>query len=182
METMMKNTFRELLVVAALALVVFTPSLLVAQGARVGGPAGPSGLPDLVGGLKSTPGCLGVETAQTSSGKQVIFAWFENKKAALAWYYSDMHQGVMHSLTSGTSSGRKPLADVADNGGPILAIASITPRAPGTSAPQVDGVQLPVSQIAIELYSPLPGGVAIGGRFAPSTVKVPGLLEPATVR
>ena len=45
----------------------------------------------------------------------------------------------------------------------------------GTS--QVDGVQMPVSQIAIELYAPLPGGLAAGGRFAPSAVKVPGLLE-----
>jgi hypothetical protein len=34
-----------------------------------------------------------------------------------------------------------------------------------------------VTQIAIELYAPLPGGLAAGGRFAPSTVKVPGLIE-----
>jgi len=33
------------------------------------------------------------------------------------------------------------------------------------------------TQIAIELYAPLPGGLAVGGRFAPSTVKVPGLLD-----
>ena len=32
--------------------------------------------PDLVGPLKATPGCLGVETARTASGKMVIFAWF----------------------------------------------------------------------------------------------------------
>ena len=32
--------------------------------------------PDLVGGLKGTKGCLGVETARLSSGKNVIFAWF----------------------------------------------------------------------------------------------------------
>jgi hypothetical protein len=46
-----------------------------------------------------------------------------------------------------------------------------------TDTPQVTGVQLPVSQIAIELYAPLPGGLAAGGRFAPSSVKVPGLIE-----
>ncbi|MDT4898958.1 MAG: hypothetical protein QOH25_4035 [Acidobacteriota bacterium] len=40
------------------------------------------GFPDLVAGLKATPGCLGVETARTDSGKSVIFAWFEDKKAA----------------------------------------------------------------------------------------------------
>ena len=33
--------------------------------------------------------------ATTASGKMVIFAWFENKKAALAWYYSDVHQKLM---------------------------------------------------------------------------------------
>jgi hypothetical protein len=36
------------------------------------------GFPDLklVEGLQATPGCLGVETARTAGGKQVIFAWF----------------------------------------------------------------------------------------------------------
>ena len=52
------------------------------------------GYPDLVGGLKATPGCLGVETARTDSGKQVIFAWFEDKKAVLKWYHSDVHREV----------------------------------------------------------------------------------------
>src|SRR5437016_10309430 len=50
--------------------------------------AAPGGFPDLIAGLKATPGCLGVETAMTASKKQVIFAWFEDKKAVLKWYYS----------------------------------------------------------------------------------------------
>ena len=33
------------------------------------------------------------------------------------------------------------------------------------------------SQIAIELYAPLPGGAAIGGRFAPNSVKVANMLQ-----
>jgi hypothetical protein len=83
----------------------------------------------------------------------------------------------MRGFAPGASSGRPPLADVPDNSGPILAVASIT----YADAPKIEGVKLPVSQIAIELYTPLPGGLAAGGRFAPSTVKVPGLLEaPAT--
>src|SRR5262245_39549935 len=48
--------------------------------------AGPLGGLDLVKGLKETPGCLGVETARTSSGKNVIFAWFEGKEAVIDWY------------------------------------------------------------------------------------------------
>ena len=164
---------RELVIVIALAIVVFSPGALVllAQSPPPQGP--PGGFPDLIGMLKATPGVLGVDAAQTMSGKQVIFAWFENKKAALNWYYSEGHQKLMKTFASGTNAGRKPMADVPNDGNPILAIASITL----SKEPQVSGVQLPVSQIAIELYAPLPGGLAAGGRFAPSTVKVKGLVE-----
>jgi hypothetical protein len=165
---------RELVMVIALALVVFSPGglVLLAQGP-------PAGMPDLVGMLKATPGCLGVEAAQTASGKQVLFAWFENKKAVLNWFYSPGHQQLMKMYTPTSSTGRKPLADIPDDSGPIMAIASLTV----TDKPQVGGVQLPVSQIAIELYAPLPGGLAAGGRFAPTSVKVQGLIEaPAASR
>ena len=160
---------RELVLVVALAATIFSPGVMVgyAQAPAQGG------MPDLVGALKATPGVLGVDAGQMVSRKQVIFAWFENKEAVLNWFYSDTHQTVMRLYTPGASSGRKPLADIADGSGPILAIASLTMA----DKTQVAGVQLPVSQIAIELYAPLPGGVAVGGRFAPATVKVPGLLE-----
>jgi hypothetical protein len=160
---------RELVMLLALALVAFSPGgiVLMAQG----GP--PAGLPDLVGMLKATPGVLGVDAARTMSGKQVIFAWFENKKAALNWYYSEGHQQLVKTFASGGNPGRTPLADIPDDSGPIMAIASLTL----SDKPQVAGVQIPVSQIAIELYAPLPGGLAAGGRFAPSSVKVKGLVE-----
>jgi hypothetical protein len=154
----------------ALVTLVFGPALLAGQASP---PSSRTAGPDLVGALKSIPGVLGVETARTATGKQVIFAWFENKKAALNWYYSEGHQKLVKTLASGGNVGRTPMADVPDDGNPILAIASITL----SDKPQVSGVQLPVSQIAIELYAPLPGGLAAGGRFAPSTVKVKGLLE-----
>jgi hypothetical protein len=167
--TRIRRIVREIVFVVALAVVVFSPGAiaLLAQN----GP--PAGLPDLVGMLKATPGCLGVDAARTVSGKQVIFAWFENKKAVLNWYYSEGHQQLIKSLASGGNPGRKPLADIADESGPILAIASLTM----SDKPQVAGIQLPVSQIAIELYAPLPGGLSAGGRFAPSTVTVKGLVE-----
>jgi len=61
---------------------------------------------------------------------------------------------------------------VPDDGSPVMAIASLTMAgAPTAEQP------FPVSQIAIELYKPLPGGLAAGGRFAPSTMKVPGLID-----
>lgn len=162
---------REVVIVAALALVIFSPGAipLLAQAPQ-------QGFPGLIDALKNTPGCLGVEAARTASGKQVLFAWFENKKAVLNWFYSDTHQALMRTFAPGASSGRRPLSDIADDSGPILAIASLT----YADTSQVDGVQLPVSQIAIELYAPLPGGLAAGGRFAPGAVKVPGLLEAPT--
>lgn len=167
------HLIREAAGIVVLALVMFSPAAmsLLAQ-------APPQQFPDLVGALKSTPGCLGVEAGSMASGKQVIFAWFENKKAVLNWFYSDVHQAAMRTFAPQASTGRVPLAHVADDSGPILAIASLTLAKTG----QLEGVQLPVSQIAIELYAPLPGGVAAGGRFAPPAVKVPGLLEAQSGR
>jgi hypothetical protein len=123
---------------------------------------------------------LGVEAGQMMSGKQVIFAWFENKKAVLAWYYSDAHQALMLQFGSGARRPGGPLADVPDDGKPVLAIASVTLA----GAPPTSGADLTnVPQIAIELYAPLPGGLAVGGRFAPSSVRVPGMVEvPAASR
>ena len=162
---------RDAFLLLAVAALVFAPTLAAHLRAQN---APPAGFPDLVGGLKATPGCLGVDTARTSSGKQVIFAWFEDKKAALAWYYSETHLAVMKRFAPPSPPGqstRAPLADVPDDGAPILAIASLTPIDPSQAAAGAP----PFSQIAIELYRPLPGGVALGGRFAPATVKVPGL-------
>src|SRR5262249_21839413 len=127
--------------------------------------------PDLVGPLKATPGCLGVETARTSSGKMVIFAWFEDKKAILRWYNSELHRQLM-KMAGPPDSGHVALAGIADDSGPILAIASLTP----TNQPP-KGSPLPVSQIAIELYQPAAGGVFVGGRFAPNSVSVPGMRD-----
>jgi quinol monooxygenase YgiN len=131
-----------------------------------------AGFPDLVGALKATPGCLGVETARTASGKQVIFAWFEDKKAVVKWYNSPTHQQVMKQFFPAPEYS-KPLKDVPDDSGPIMAIASIT----FSDKPKFKETPLPISQIAIELYRPLSGGIHLGGRFAPEGLKVPKLKD-----
>jgi antibiotic biosynthesis monooxygenase len=167
---------REVVLASALALLMLSPGAMLPFNSGSGvifAQSPQQGFPDLVAALKNTPGCLGVESARTASGKQVLFAWFENKQAVLTWFYSDVHQQLMRTLTPGASTGRKPLSEIADDSGPILAIASLTM----TEKPGIDGIRLPVSQIAIELYAPLPGGLASGGRFAPNSVKVPGLLQ-----
>ena len=130
-----------------------------------------AGFPDLVGALKATPGCLGVETAKTESGKLVIFAWFEDKKAALKWYYSDTHQAVIKRFFPGRKLSDHPLAGVPDDGGPVMAVASVTMNEERTK-------ERPFKQIAIELYKPLRGGLSLGGRFAPDKMKIPAPREP----
>lgn len=129
---------------------------------------GPMGqMPDLVGALQKSEGCLGVEVARTPSGKQAIFAWFKDKKSVVAWYYSPTHQQIMGAFTA-EGSLKKPLEHVEDGTGPIMVIASLTM----SEKPQFEGLSLPVSQIAIELYQPLPGGTFLGERFTPKSVPV----------
>ena len=131
------------------------------------------GFPSVLRALRASPGCLGVETGQTSSGKQVIFAWFEDKKSLIAWYHSETHQRAMKSVFPDQTFDRQPLPDLAEDSGPILAIVSVSFREP----PQADAVTRAIASIGIELYGPLPGGVAVGGRFAPAALKVRGLRE-----
>jgi hypothetical protein len=133
--------------------------------------AGPS-LNDLPKALKASPGCLGVQAVTGENGQMAIFSWFENKEAVLKWYYSDVHQDLIHRFFPNAPS-IEPLKDIPDNSGPIMVIASVTPNDPKSP----DAAKRPFKQIAIELYQPLPGGLALGGRFAPDTVKVPGMHE-----
>jgi hypothetical protein len=172
---MTTRTVREVLAAAVLVATMAVPALVTLRAqARA-----QSGMPDLVGALEATSGVLGVELARTVSGKNVIFAWFENKQAVLKWYYSDAHQSMLRQFTDGRRRPAGPLADVPDDGRPILAIASVT-LPTGAPPTGVDDLRSTVSQIAIELYAPLPGGLAAGGRFSPSAMKVPGLLEAAS--
>lgn len=142
-----------------------------------GGPAG--GMPDLVGGLRATEGCFGVENGQMMSGKQSIFAWFENKQAVVRWYRGEMHQGVMEMIAPGLTPDYGPLEHVADDEGPILVIATLTM----SDEPHFESMpNLPISQISIELYKPLPGGAYLGARLAPDAVEVDNMRNytPAT--
>lgn len=154
--------------IAALCAVAFLSPVLIAADppAKDKPSAGP--LANLIGALKSSPGCLGVETAQTSSGKNVIFAWFENKKAAVDWYNSEVHRALMKQFFPDSKPSAKPMAGVPDDAGPILAIASVTfSEKPTRENP------FPFKQISIELYQPLTGGLSIGGKFAPEKMKAP---------
>ena len=129
----------------------------------------------LLQGLEDLEGCLGYETATTDSGKTAIFAWFQDLDSALDWYYSDAHQGAINHLVGEEYEPvhEEPMQYLDDDIGPILTIASLTP----SKSHEVEGIDMPISQISIELYQPLPGGVAMNGKFAPDALKVPHLHE-----
>lgn len=124
---------------------------------------------DVLDSLKQTPGCLGAEMARTANGTILLFAWFENKQGLLTWYNSEAHRQRMKTYFGLEPS--HPVNGVPDNGAPILAIASFTVA----DKAHFTETGLPLSQLAIEFYQPLSGGIAAGGRFAPKAMQVPNL-------
>jgi len=130
--------------------------------------------PNLARGLRETPGCVGVQNFGLNGGKTfAIAAWFENRKAMEAWYFGKMHQGAMAKFFPEYKSDRKPFAAFKDETAPLLVVATVTPG----DKPLGNGSNLHVAQIAIEGYTPIPGGVAFGGSFAPKGFEVPGLIR-----
>ncbi len=124
----------------------------------------------LIQGLSGTPGCLGVEVAQFQSGKLSIFAWFEDKAAVMRWYKHPIHRGAKSALMPTVPPENYiPLEHITDEMKPIMVIATLTPNRNEAAA------DMPFQQISIELYRPLPGGLAVGGRLSPDTVSVPHL-------
>jgi hypothetical protein len=121
---------------------------------------------ELIKALKEIPGCLGVESGRMTSGKAVIFAFFENKKAAMKWYFSPTHRQLIESLGGDYDGKRRPMKGVPDDV-PVMAVASIT----FGGKPASEKLKMPFSQIAIELYAPLTGGLSIGGGFAPDAFR-----------
>jgi len=83
-----------------------------------------------------------------------------------------MHRGVQRAFFPDQEFGT-PLEGVPDDIGPVLAIASITM----STKSELEATSLPISQIAIELYTPLTGGLFLGGRFAPDALEVPNLRD-----
>ncbi len=124
----------------------------------------------LVEAAEASPGCLGVKLGRTGDGTNVIFAWFENKQALVAWYKSDFHQWAMKTAFPNQNFNREPLPDVPENSGQILALVTLK-----LADKALPGSPIPIERIGIELYTPLPDGVAVGGQFAPQSVRVPGL-------
>ncbi|MBX7131264.1 MAG: antibiotic biosynthesis monooxygenase [Fimbriimonadaceae bacterium] len=130
--------------------------------------------PDLVSGIKATPGCLGVKTGTLENGKQLaIYAWFKDKAAVQAWYTSPMHREAMKKFFPKLPGKTAALGQYRDDKSPLLVVATVTP----SDKSHLEGSPLAVSQIAIEIYTPVPGGVTFGGGFAPKSLDVPGIVR-----
>lgn len=131
-------------------------------------PAPPPNMGEMLAeGIRSVEGALGAELGQFESGKLAIVGWFEDKAAAVRWYNHPMHRMLMRGAGG---AGGPPLAHVGDDEGPIMVIATITmAEKPEQRLPNIP---IPVSQIAIEMFKPLPGGAFINSRFSPKEFKV----------
>lgn len=170
MQFMVKNLA---LVLAGLSMGLALPAVLSKAESQGSGQT-VQDFPDLGKGLLETPGCLGIQAFSVNDGKTfVISAWFKNRKAMEAWYYSKMHQDAMAKFFPGMGKDKKPFAEFKDENAPLLVIASVTPG----DKPVGYGSKLAVSQIAIEGYTPIPGGLALGGTFAPEKLDVSGLVR-----
>src|SRR5437879_3744167 len=121
---------RDLVIAASVALTMFWSWI---SPARAQAPQG--GFTNVVSAARAWPGCLGVETGQTSSGKRVIFAWFESKKALVGWYHSEVHQKAIKTAFPNQTFDREPLPDTREDSGPILAIGSLKLRDTATPGP-----------------------------------------------
>jgi hypothetical protein len=122
----------------------------------------------LIEGLRNTEGCLGVDSGQFRSGYNTIVAWFENKAAVERWYHSETHTRLL-GMMGGEPEARRPLVHVENPDTPVMVIAAIAFDGP----PVAPGSPIPFSKISIEMYTPLPGGAAVNGRFTPEAFPIP---------
>ena len=92
--------------------------------------------------LDGYPGLLGKHMVASIDhpGMFIIFTWWKNKQALNDWFYGDLHQGWMRER------GRAMSGET------------------GVSAGEIP------SQVAMEVFAGLPGGVQINGGFIPAEI------------
>ena len=131
------------------------------------------GFAALLEAAKAYPGCLGVDTGRTAERQAGDLRLVRGQGRAGLVVPVEPHQKAMKMAFPNIAFNREPLPDTPDNSGQILAIVSLKLA----ETPPTDGASMAIGTIGIELYTPLPGGVAVGNRFAPKSVRVPGLRE-----
>ncbi len=69
--------------------------------------------------------------------------------------------------------GGEALEGFKDEKAPLLVVATVTPD----EKLVMQGSALKAEQIAIEIYTHVPGGLTIGGGFGPKAMEVPGMMR-----
>ncbi|MEL6369289.1 MAG: hypothetical protein AAFR03_01105 [Pseudomonadota bacterium] len=122
----------------------------------------------LVAAIESVDGNLGVHTARSHDGVELIMAWFENKRAVLNWFEHPYHRKML--ADAGRPEDGIAAQHFGHHTGPILVIASVAYRgAPGSlEAPMFDDPDgRKPTRFAVEYYVPLAGGAYMIEPFAP---------------
>lgn len=99
----------------------------------------PAGMDTIMKWLDGYPGLLGKHMVASVDhpGMYIIFTWWKGKQALNDWFYGDLHQGWMRQRGQAMSGATKVAAD-----------------------------EIP-SQVAMEVFAGLPGGVQVNGGFIP---------------
>jgi tetratricopeptide (TPR) repeat protein len=103
---------------------------------------------EFMDGLVKQPGLLAMHRLVSIDhpGMIVILTWWKDKKAVNDWYYSDTHQGIIQWIYN--SGGSAQHHATAPDGSQALQTSQAT-------------------QIAMELFTTLPGGMQFGGGIGP---------------
>ncbi|WP_299326769.1 antibiotic biosynthesis monooxygenase [Parasphingopyxis sp.] len=134
----------------------------------------------LVAAIESVDGCLGVHTARSHDGSELILAWFEDRAAVLRWYDHSYHRQLLRD--AGRPEDGIAAEHFGNEVGPILVIASVAyPARRGALDASMfdDPVAGRPERFSVEYYTPLPGGAFMERPFAPNAVKerIPGIRD-----
>lgn len=134
----------------------------------------------LVAAIESVEGCLGVHTARSHDGSELIMAWFEDRAAVLRWYDHSYHRQLLRD--AGRPEDGVAAEHFGNDVGPILVIASVAyPARRGALDASMfdDPVAGRPERFSVEYYTPLPGGAFMERPFAPNAVKerIPGIRD-----
>ena len=110
----------------------------------------PASLQTFLIGVEKQPGMLGMRIMSDTEKPEmlIILTWWQDKKALNDWFYSDTHQGLIKEYYN--AGANRPAA--------------------GNTAASTTGVPSLVrsSQVGMELFTALPGGLTYGGGLTPS--------------
>lgn len=130
--------------------------------------------------LASLEGTLGVHTARSHDGTELILAWFRDRQAVLDWFNHPYHRKLLRD--AGRPEDGVAAEHFGDDVGPILVIASVAYQgSPGSLSGSMfddpDGRR--PTRFSIEYYTPLAGGAYMVTPYAPDSVtnEIPGMRD-----